>query len=103
MRFYDFLATPNPRTPTPQQTLKVSLLFIYFSERGARAWGPHGEWKAKKDSQAADHLLQLPARCAPEALPEGAVPRPARESRAGGSAGPHSDAGKRAQRGALPF
>lgn len=73
----------------------ISKYFVgIFSERRARAWGPHGEWKTEKDPQAEDDLFQLPARCSAEALPEGAVPRSARESRAGGSARPHSDTGK---------
>lgn len=67
---------------------------VICSERRARARGPHGEWKTEKDPQAEDDLLQLPARCSAEALPEGAVPRSARESGAGGSARPHSDTGK---------
>lgn len=75
-----------------------SVLLIYFvvicSERRARARGSHGEWKTEKDPQAEDDLLQLPARCSAEALPEGAVPRSARESGACGSAWPDSDTGK---------
>lgn len=73
-----------------------SFFYFFYSERGARAWGPHGEWKAKKDPQAEDDLFQLPARCTAEALPEGAVPRPARASRAGSSAWPYSDTGEQA-------
>ena len=67
---------------------------VIRSERRARARGPHGERKAEKDPQAEDDLLQLPARCSAETLPEGAVPRTARESGAGGSARPHSDTGE---------
>lgn len=67
---------------------------MIYSERRARARGAHGERKAKEDPQAEDHLFQLPARRAAEALPEGAVPCSARESRTGGSARPHSDAGR---------
>lgn len=73
----------------------ISACFVLlFSERRARARGPHGEWKTEKDPQAENDLFQLPARRSAETLPEGAVPRPARESRAGGSARPHSDTGK---------
>ena len=64
------------------------------SERGARAGGAHGEREAQEDPQASDHLLQLPARRAAEALPESTVPRAARESRAGGAARPDADTGK---------
>lgn len=76
--------------------IKIYIFFFFrdFSERRARARGPHGEWKTEKDPQAEDHLLQLPARGSAAALPEGAVPRSARESGAGGSAWPHSDTGR---------
>lgn len=63
---------------------EMSILLIYFvdlfSERGARARGPHGEWKTEKDPQAEDDLFQLPARRSAEALPEGTIPRSARKS-----------------------
>jgi len=71
-----------------------NFFFVICSERRARTRSPHGEWKTEEESQYEDDLLHLPARCSAEALPEGAVPRPARESRAGGSARSHSDTGK---------
>lgn len=98
---YDFYVFPAACLPSKQCiNFQMFSFFYFFSERGARARGPHGEWKAKKDPQAEDDLFQLPARCTAEALPEGAVPRPARASRAGGSAWPHSDTGEQAWLGA---
>lgn len=82
-----------------------SSLFVpgFYSKRRARTRGAHGERKTKKDPQAENYLFQLPARRAAEALPEGAVPRPARESGACGSARPHSDAGRLPQHRFLLF
>lgn len=89
MYFFFFLLLFTKHFPN------VSIFFLWFySERRARAWGAHGERKTKKDPQAENDLFQLPARCAAEALPEGAVPCSARESGACGSARTHADAGR---------
>lgn len=79
---------------SPYWCINISMFCLAFSERRARARGTHGEWKTEKDPQAENDLFQLPARRSAETLPEGSVPRPARESRAGGSARPHADTGK---------
>lgn len=68
-------------------------LFCIYSKRRARTRSPHGERETQKDSQAEDDLFQLPACGFAEALPKSAVPRPSRESRAGGPTRPHADTG----------
>lgn len=83
-----------PAKSVPHWCININIFVLLFSERRARARGPHGEWETKKDPQAENDLFQLSARRSAKTLPEGAVPRPARESRAGGSARPHSDTGK---------
>ncbi|CAG04406.1 unnamed protein product [Tetraodon nigroviridis] len=50
--------------------------------------------KPKKIRKPRTIYSSYPAWCAAAALPEGAVPGPARESRAGGAARPHPDAGQ---------
>lgn len=69
-----------------------------FSKRRARHRGAHGQWEAEEGAQAPDHLLQLPAGGAAEEIPVGTVPGAAGAGRAGGTAGPHADAGQAAQR-----
>uniref|UniRef100_A0A8C3BS40 Distal-less-like homeobox protein N-terminal domain-containing protein n=1 Tax=Cairina moschata TaxID=8855 RepID=A0A8C3BS40_CAIMO len=63
-------------------------------EGGLRAGDQDSERQAEESAEAADHLLQLPAGGPAAALPENPVPRPARESGAGGLPRPHPDAGR---------
>lgn len=67
------------------------------SKRRAGHRGAHGQWEAQEGAQAPDHLLQLPAGGAAEEIPVGAVPGAAGAGRAGGTAGPHADAGQAAE------
>lgn len=68
-----------------------------FSKRRARHRGAHGQREAEEGAQAPDHLLQLPAGGAAEEIPVGTVPGAAGAGRAGGTAGPHADAGQAAE------
>ena len=68
---------------------------LFYRKRNRRARGEDGERQAQEGPKTAHHLLELPARGAAEEVPEHTVPRAARESRARGVSGSHTNTGTR--------